>query len=128
MTAREPMVVGVDGRNGQVVGGQNGQLLVSHVTTADGGHALVLDGELDYQTAPQLIAVLDEVAVTDGAAVDLDLDLSAVPFCDSAGIAALLRAHYLATLSGGKLRIVAIDPRLTRTLELCGLADLFAPG
>ncbi|MGX7828593.1 STAS domain-containing protein [Actinokineospora sp. 24-640] len=99
------------------------RLVVSHLATSDGGHAIVLDGELDYVTAPDFVAVLDEITVREGAVVDLDL--SAVPFCDSAGIAALLRAYQLVNEGKGALRIVAVDPRLRRTLELTGLAFLF---
>ncbi|GGS32207.1 MULTISPECIES: STAS domain-containing protein [Actinokineospora] len=99
------------------------RLVVSHLAAVDGGHTVVLDGELDYQTAPDFVAVLDEIPVDDGARVDLDL--AAVPFCDSAGIAALVRAYQLVNKGQGKLRVVAMDPRVRRTLELTGLAQLF---
>ncbi|MGW5054331.1 STAS domain-containing protein [Actinokineospora sp. NPDC004072] len=100
------------------------RLVVSHLAS-DGGHTVVLDGELDYLTAPDFVAVLDEIPVETGASVDLDL--GAVPFCDSAGIAALVRAYQRVTRGKGTLRVVAMDPRVRRTLELTGLAQLFNP-
>ena len=106
--------------------GESARLVVSHVRAVDGAHTVVLDGELDYQTSPDFVAVLDEIPLTTGSAVELDL--SSVPFCDSAGIAALVRAYQRVTGAGGSLRVLAIDPRLQRTLELTGLARLFPRG
>lgn len=103
------------------------QLLVSHRAAPGGAcHTLVLDGELDYATAPDFVAALDRVPLAAGAS--MELDLANVPFCDSAGLAALLNAHTRLRRLKGTLRIVAIDPRLLRMLRLTGVAHLFLPG
>ena len=103
------------------------QLEVSLRTCADGVHEIAVHGEIDYLTAPQLVEVLDAVPAAEGGVIALDL--ACVPFCDSAGLSALVRTLHRVTLAGGELRLVAIDPRLRRTLDLTGLTELFgAPG
>jgi anti-anti-sigma factor len=55
---------------------------------ADGRVTIRVQGELDFATAPQLRSALGGV---DGQAVDLDL--SAVTFCDGAGVRVLEEAR-----------------------------------
>ncbi|MFC7615875.1 STAS domain-containing protein [Actinokineospora soli] len=97
---------------------------MSHLKAVDGAHTVVLDGELDYETSPEFVAVVDGVPVSGGV---VELDLSGVPFCDSAGLAALVHAYRRVSGGGGELRVIGIDPRLLRMLEMTGLAHLFTP-
>jgi anti-sigma B factor antagonist len=102
------------------------QLAVSHLATGH-AHRVTARGEVDYLTAPQLAAVFDALPVAGGTIVDVDL--AGVPYCDSAGLAVLVRALHRVTRAGGRLRLVAVDPRVRRTLETTGLAELFGePG
>ncbi len=95
---------------------------VSIDATACGeGIALVtVAGELDVETAPELHNRLaDQVR---GGRRHLLLDLSAVPFMDSSGINALLKAHDTAGRAGGGVCLVAPAPVVRRVLDLTGVS------
>jgi anti-sigma B factor antagonist len=78
-----------------------------------------LTGELDMHVAPQLDEALERT-IDDGASRVL-VDLSAVGFIDSTGVAALLRAARRLRERGGELRLVCDDRRIIRTFELAGI-------
>ena len=102
------------------------QLVVSHLATGS-AHRITVSGEVDYLTAPRLARAFDALPVGEGTSVDVDL--ADVPYCDSAGLAALVTALQRVTRAGGELRLVAISPRVRRTLVATGLAELFGePG
>jgi anti-anti-sigma factor len=71
---------------------------------------LTISGDLDADTAWRLSALLDTVDADSGVVV---LDLTAVPFFDSVGLACLLEAHH----RGVDLR-VAGSPQVIRTMTL----------
>jgi anti-sigma B factor antagonist len=79
---------------------------------------VVLDGELDIVTAPNLAQGLAPVA---RAGNDLVLDLSAVRFCDCAGLNAFLRLRRLASTSGGSLQLAAPTAAVRRLIMLAQL-------
>ncbi|MET7982103.1 MULTISPECIES: STAS domain-containing protein [unclassified Streptomyces] len=85
------------------------------------GIALVtVAGELDVETAPELHNRLaDQVR---GGRRHLLLDLSAVPFMDSSGINALLKAHDAASRAGGGVCLVSPAPAVQRILDLTGVS------
>lgn len=81
----------------------------------DGTPVLAAAGEIDVGNADAFAAALGEaVAAAVGAA--LFVDLTAVEYIDSAGLAALF-AH------ADRIQLVA-SPLLTTVLTVCGLADL----
>ncbi|MFI9115957.1 STAS domain-containing protein [Streptomyces venezuelae] len=90
--------------------------------TPDG--TLLVSGEIDASTASTLLRALTDAlrAHPEGVA----LDLSAVTFCDCAGLRAFLAARYQ-HLDIGRLplRVVAASPRMTRLLRLTGTGWLF---
>jgi anti-anti-sigma factor len=93
----------------------------SMVTEArDGAVVVVLHGELDLATAPE---VEDAVVgrVRDGGWVVLDL--RGLEFMDSSGVRVIVAAHGLAQESGGRLTIVRAVPDgpVQRVLEISGL-------
>jgi anti-sigma B factor antagonist len=80
-------------------------------------------GEIDIATAQRLQDALD-AAMSAGAA-EIWIDLTAVRFIDSTGIAALLRAT--AALPGPRrLAVICPDGPARRALELCGLGKVLA--
>ena len=90
------------------------------VTSRTSGTAVVVTvaGEFELPTAHQV-----ETAITEGMAAQpsaMVLDLSAVTFLDSAGLAVLARAHAAA---GDRvaLRVVAPHRAVRRRLELAGM-------
>lgn len=62
---------------------------------------------------------------SDPAAV-LIIDLSAVPYIDSAGIGSLVGAHISRQRDGRKLALVGVNERVAGTLEITQVGQLFA--
>jgi anti-sigma B factor antagonist len=83
---------------------------------------LLLAGELDMSTAPQVSDLVDE-ALSDGRSQIL-VDLSEVTFCDSTGMSAFVRGHYRCTEAGGWLRLTGAHGTVARVLAISGLSTL----
>ncbi|SIM65510.1 STAS domain-containing protein [Micromonospora cremea] len=97
------------------------QLLTIEVTRLDTGHVrLGLTGDLDYDTAPDLIAAVAELRGDDQQS--LMIDLTGVSLCDSSGLSALLVVHRAA----GAIRLTGVSPQLQRMLDRTGLGELLA--
>jgi anti-sigma B factor antagonist len=97
------------------------------VTVARRGDTVTLAvaGELDLATTPQVAAHLDALEPGVGAVV---LDLSAVTFLDSSGVALLLAIARRAEQEGWRLSITGTPPQAHGVLELCGLLDVLPLG
>jgi len=83
---------------------------------------VVVAGELDLQTSPELEATLDrELELADSVL----LDLSQVQFIDSTGLHAILLVLERSRTNGDKLRINSRLPAQARRLfELAGVLEL----
>jgi anti-anti-sigma factor len=102
-----------------------------------GGGVVKVVGELDIRTCERLELVAGELVdgeLLDGELVDgelLDgcrtivLDLSELTFCDSTGLAGLVRLHKRARAAGGSLVLRAPVQRLRKLLTVTGLVRLF---
>jgi anti-sigma B factor antagonist len=99
------------------------------VNPSEGGHVLEIEvnddgpytlsrpvGELDAYTVGQFREKLGEVAK----APRLLIDLSAVPFMDSAGLGALIGGIRRAREAGGDVAVACSRPTLTRLLHTTG--------
>ena len=96
----------------------------SFVEDSGDGPVLVTAGDLDVAAAPALVSAVDARRPLRG----LTIDASKLSFVDSAGLRALLTVREMVEADGGnpaRLRNVGSD--LRRLLEVCGLADVFAP-
>ena len=78
---------------------------------------IVVSGELDLATVPQLSATVAE----HGDARLLVLDLTAVTFIDSTGVRVLIEADRACAGSGSRLVVLAGDGPVRRVLDLCEL-------
>lgn len=97
------------------------QLLTIQVDRLDAGRArLRLTGELDFDTAPELVSAAAELR-RDGCR-ELLLDFAGVVLCDSSGLSALVVIRRAA----GPVRLDAVNPRVRRLLDRTGLAELLA--
>lgn len=86
-----------------------------------GRPTFALSGELDLLTAPQLSGRF--LQAIDRSAGDVVLDVRYLEFCDSSGLAALVRlAQHLET---GTLTIAGPRPIVRRLLEVSGMIDVF---
>jgi anti-sigma B factor antagonist len=98
------------------------QLTLRRSPDAD-GVVVILEGELDLATAPQLERALREVQATSPGRILIDLrDLG---FMDSTGLAVIVRAQLAADTSGHRLALGHPPPQVKRLLQITGLVDLF---
>lgn len=85
----------------------------------DGIHVIVVRGELDMNTAPELEAEIDRVPAEESVAVMLDL--SDCEFIDSTGIALIVRTWQRVDGSGGRLVLCCVNHQVRRLLEITGV-------
>ena len=83
------------------------------------GDCLRVSGELDDQCAAATAETVRRLAAADPTA-PFDLDLSDVTFIDSIGLRELLRLRQRVPM----LRVVAVNTRVQRLLEITGTAEL----
>ena len=83
---------------------------------------VTLPAEIDLSNAEQ--ARQDLLSVVAQGATRVIADMTATTFCDSAGVAALVRAVQQATARGSGLRLAASAPAVTRVLALTGVDRL----
>ena len=85
----------------------------------DGVVRLVVHGELDLGTSPQLEEAIGRAA----GAKRIDVDLSQMDFMDSSGLAVLLSARKHADADGRELHIAGVNEHVRRLLDLTGTAS-----
>ena len=83
---------------------------------------VVIEGELDLASAPQLV---DAIAALPEVGEPVVLDLGSVTFVDSSGVRALLDADRIAIEKGRKLAIFRPGVAVTRLLDLVDLRSQF---
>jgi anti-sigma B factor antagonist len=84
---------------------------------------LLLDGELDLLTAPELADLT--LALIDDGARDVIIDAHRLSFCDSSGLTAFVRIANRIEPALGRLAIAGPQPVVRRVLEVSGLTELF---
>ena len=87
-----------------------------------GDDVVQVSGELDIRTCERLERAAGEL-VDQGRRVVLDL--AELTFCDSTGLAVLVRLHKRADTAGGTLVLRSPVPRVQNLLTLTGLTRLF---
>ncbi|WP_187399806.1 STAS domain-containing protein [Micromonospora sp. AP08] len=98
------------------------QLLTIEVDRLAAGRArLRLTGELDFDTAPDLVAAAAELR-RDGYQ-ELLLDFAGVTLCDSSGLSALVVIH---RSGAGTVRLDTVNPPVRQLLDRTGLTELLA--
>jgi anti-sigma B factor antagonist len=90
----------------------------------DGLVVVVVHGEVDIRTAPELRDCLGQVI--DGGAGRVVLDLTDVEFLDSTALSVMVGAHKRLTKKGAPLSIVAGSEAVRRVLTVTGLTRVFA--
>ncbi|MEV5822585.1 STAS domain-containing protein [Micromonospora haikouensis] len=90
---------------------------------APGRARLRLAGELDYDTAPELVEAADRLR-RDGC-TELEIDLGGITLCDSSGLSALVVIHRNGT---GPIRLTGTGGTLQQLLDRTGLAEVLATG
>jgi anti-sigma B factor antagonist len=96
--------------------------LAVDVERRDGTTLVVLRGDLDLATAPDLRETLIE-AIDEGARIVVDMQ--AVEFLDSAGLGILVGGLKRARTRGGDLELVCSNSEVLKPLEITGLDRVF---
>jgi anti-sigma B factor antagonist len=94
---------------------------LTEVAHLDGDRLLVLQGELDIATAPELAETLARLRAHRHA---VTLDLENVTFMDSTGLTTLMDAWREAEREGGEFSVRAASPAVRRVIELAGVDRL----
>ncbi|MHC4274097.1 MAG: STAS domain-containing protein [Planctomycetota bacterium] len=81
-------------------------------------------GEIDLSCAAMLRQRLSRVQ--DGRPARLVVDLSAVPYMDSSGVATLVEAMQIARRTGSKLVLAALQEKVRSIFEIARLDMVFA--
>ncbi|MGY0022557.1 STAS domain-containing protein [Streptomyces sp. cg35] len=100
--------------------------LVCATTDGPEGPVVSLTGDLDYETAPELLASVTALCAPAGTTVTLDL--SGVRFFDSGGINVLLRARTALQERGAELAVRRLSPVVERIFRITGLDTVLVPG
>jgi anti-sigma B factor antagonist len=87
---------------------------------------VVLEGEIDLATAPQLRSFLDE-KISAGI-TEVVIDAQEVSFVDSTGIAVFAFAKAELEARGGRLRVIHPSSSLRKVLDLTGFSGLIDEG
>ena len=90
------------------------------VTENGHGPVVLLSGELDLETAPQLQACL-----RDFSGDRLTLDFTDVTFLDSIVMGVLVGAQKKAFMTGGRIVLHGVQPAQMRVFEITNLVDHF---
>lgn len=99
-------------------------LLTVDVDTRGSAVVVTVRGELDLATVPVLRDRLDSMAP--GAPSPLVIDLSAVTFIGSAGLALLVDMHNKCSERGTSLAVVAAGTVVPRAIQVTALDQIFA--
>lgn len=100
------------------------QLTVSISRDEDKHEALLtLTGEVDMATAPRLAETLNQL--TDQGCQVVAVDLAAVTFLDSRGLAELISANQKLLRTGGHLHLRHPSRQVQRLLDMTGLTGEF---
>ena len=97
------------------------QPLAVERTSRNGVDVVLVEGEIDIATAPRLISVLNETVV--GAVRSVIVDLSAVGFMDSTGLALLINAHRRLTRRRKGFAVICPDGPVWRVFEITDMVD-----
>lgn len=84
---------------------------------------LVLSGELDATTAPQLAGLA--TTIVDEGARDVIIDASGLTFCDGSGLSVLAQIGSRLRARAGRLALVALSSPVRQALDAAGLGDAF---
>ena len=105
---------------------QDGSAFTVEIRDAEGPVVVILSGELDLATAPELRECLQSLG-TDRPR-DVLVDLASLTFIDSTGISVLVMACKRTRSQGGSFSMVSPHPDTYRALQVTGILDfLMAP-
>lgn len=93
------------------------------VNERDGTHVIVLTGEVDLQTSPEVRAAILESL---GQEAPVVVDMGGIAYIDSSGVASLVEGYQIARKKGLAFSLAAVSPAAMRVLQLARLDKVFA--
>jgi len=96
------------------------------VLTTDVGDVCTVEfvGEIELSNSTRALRGLELLLARDPPPAALRLDLSGVPFIDTAGLAVLLSARRHAAAVGCRLSVESMSPAIARLFETTGVTGL----
>lgn len=94
-----------------------------HVEKHKDGRLFIVEGQIDMNTSSTLRSHLREAL--EAQASPLVVELSAVDFIDSSGLATLIEALQAVGRFGGSLRLCGLNPKVRQLFELSNLTSIF---
>lgn len=91
----------------------------TRLTVSKDGDRIVVAGDIDAHTCPDLASELDPLPGTG----DVRLDVGDVGFIDSSGLRVIIGAHQAAESGNRRLVIERPSKSVSRILEISGLSD-----
>jgi anti-sigma B factor antagonist len=107
----------------RIVHGMDRHPLAFHPTRDANESSLAVAGEIDMSTADSFFE--QARALIDAGTSVLVLDLGEVTFCDSLGVAALVRIYKYGMAAGCRIRLVNLRSHVAHILEISGLDQVF---
>jgi len=89
----------------------------------DGACVVVVEGEVDLNTSPKLRTVLTKQVPRNVRAVEVDL--TAVPYMDSSGVATLIEGLRAAVSNDAEFALIAPSAAVLKVLKLSRLDSVF---
>jgi anti-anti-sigma factor len=96
---------------------------LTEVAHLDGDRLLIIEGELDIATAPELATMLERMRTHRHPVV---LDLAGVTFMDSTGLTTLMDAWLESEQNGCAFSVRAASPAVRRVVALAGVEQMLA--
>ncbi len=96
---------------------------VKDVQVADGTAVVTLTGEVDMSNSPGVHQTL--VEILQNRPDRLLIDLGEVSYMDSSGVGVLVDALRRMRVTGGKLGLIAVTPRVKSVLQITKLDQFF---
>ena len=91
----------------------------------DAGFLMLLKGDVDMNTSPDVRANLGQLFGQKGAARAVLINLAGVRYMDSSGIATLVEAMQNCMKQGMRLRLVEPSPTVQDVFEMARLSSIF---
>lgn len=93
------------------------------VSKRGGTHVVVLSGEVDLQTSPEVRTAILEAL---GKGAPVVVDMSGIAYIDSSGVASLVEGYQVARKQGLAFILAGVSPAAMRVLHLARLDKVFA--
>jgi anti-sigma B factor antagonist len=100
---------------------RSSESFTASVVAPDGETSVVLTGELDMASSPELADVLE--TIIERGPSEVVIDFSGLSFVDSSGLAVLVAAQNALTEKGRRLSVHSARRHALRVFEIAGLGE-----